>query len=50
MNENEQPFIEAHTQGDGDVHDCAPCGGTVSESQSMVFVDGEPMHVGCWEN
>lgn len=47
-----EPFIEGHPHGDGYLHECAAatCGGTVGESDAMVFVDGEPMHESCWEN
>lgn len=44
-----EPFVESHPHGDGYFHECKPCGGTVGESDAMVFVDGEPMHESCWE-
>jgi hypothetical protein len=50
MNATETPFVEAHTMGDGHFHECASCTGTIGESDAMVFVDGEPMHAGCWES
>lgn len=43
-------YVEAFPNGDGYFHQCADCEGTIGESDSMVFADGDPFHIGCFDN
>lgn len=43
-------YVENHPNGDGHFHECAECGNTIGESDSMVFADSVALHTLCYEN
>lgn len=50
MNETTTPYVERRPEGDGEEHECAPCGRYIGESTSHFVVDGQIVCVPCAEN